>query len=250
MIGAIIPQAQAAIASASIIKNILAGLVPKVTGIDALTILNKDVDGFEFDYIGEERLEAGVEVTDHYTEDNLFIQDHRAIKPTILVARGFAAETVFTRTSVVGSILALSSALATVQPYIGQYAPGTTAKMANAVDQVDQIINQLAKISTFYKSVSKLVGASLGTKIQLAYAHLEATRQSEQVVAVVTPFKTFPSMLIENLVMVSPEDTRGWADIVVRLKEIRVAPSLVSVAQDNARAPGSSVAAANGTVTR
>jgi hypothetical protein len=47
-------------------------------------------------------------------------------------------------------------------------------------------------------------------------------------------------MMIENLVMVSPEDTRGWADIIVRLKEIRVAPSLVPAIQDNSRAPGAS----------
>lgn len=244
MIGAIVPQAQAAIASANIVKNILAGLVPSVAGLDALTVLSKDIGGFEFDYIGEERLEAATEITDHYTEDNLFIQDHRAVRPTILVARGFVAENVFTKSSVVGSILALSSALATVQPYIGQYAPGTAAKMAGAVDQVDQIVNQLTKITNIATSVQKLIGTSLGTVAQRSYNSLEAIRQREIAVAVVTPFKTFPSMLIENLIMVSPEDSRGWTDIVVRLKEIRVAPSLTATAQDNAR--GSQVQTNNG----
>lgn len=253
-IATIVPQAQAAIASANIVKNILAGLVPSASGLDAITLLAKDIGGFEFDYIGEERVEGGAEITTHYTEDNTFMQDHRSIKPTVIVMRGFTAETIFNRRSIVGSILSLTSALATVQPYIGKYSPGTAAKMAATVTQTDQIINQLAQISGIGGSILKLAGLNLTTRIRQAYDKLDALRNSGTPFAVVTPWATFgdlPSnghgpMMIENLVMVSPDETRGLADIVVRLVEIRTAPSLFPTTQDNAR--GSQLPTTNGTV--
>lgn len=65
MIGTIVPQVQAAVSSANIVKNILAGLVPSVAGLSAVEQLSKDVGGFQFDYIGEERIEAGAEITTH-----------------------------------------------------------------------------------------------------------------------------------------------------------------------------------------
>jgi len=254
VITTLVPQVQAAASSANIVKNILAGLVPSASGLDAISILAKDIGGFEFDYIGEERLEAGAEITTHYTEDNMFMQDHRAVKPTVLVMRGFVAETSFKRSGLVGSILALSSALATVQPYIGRYSPGTSAKMQAAVTQTDQIVNQLSQIAGIGGSILKLVGVLNTTKVQQAYNKLDALRNSGIPFAVVTPWATFgaiPSnghgpMMIENLVMVSPDETRGLADIIVRLVEIRTAPSLLPVTQDNAR--GSQIPTTNGTV--
>ena len=246
-IGAIIPQVQAAAASAGIIKNILAGLSPKISGLSATAILSKDIDGFEFDYIGEERLEAAAEITDHYTEANDFMQDHHAIKPTIITMRGFVADTAYNRTALgLRSILALSSALATVQPYIGQYSPGTSAKMTAAITQTDQIINQLAQIQGIARSITKLIPGPRTTKVQKAYNTLDSLRRGAVPFAVVTPWATFGDipdnghgpMLIESLQMISPSETRGEVDIIVKMKEIRVAPSLIPVQMVNGRGGG------------
>lgn len=241
-IATIVPQVQATAASASIIKNILAGLVPPVTALDAITLINKDIGGFEFDYIGEEKISAGAEITDHYAEDNTFMQDHKSVKPTILIVRGFVAQTVFKTTSLVSIIKALSSALTPVTPYIGTYSPGTAAAMVAAISQTDQIINQLQQIVGLGNTITKLVGSSGITKIQAAYNTLDALRNQAIPFAVVTPWAVFGDpdndhgpMMIESLDMTSPEETRGWADITVRLKEIRVAPSLLPVTLDNAR---------------
>lgn len=241
--GSIIPQVQATAASASIIQNILAGLVPPVSALDAIAILSKDIGGFEFDYIGEEKVSGGAEITDHYSENNQFMQDHKSVKPTILIVRGFVAQTVFSTTSVLNVIKSLSSALAPVTPYLGTYSPGTAAAMVAAVSQTDQIINQLQQIVGLGNTITKLVGASGITKVQAAYNTLDALRNQATPFAVVTPWAVFGDvpgnghgpMMIESLDMTSPEETRGWADIVVRLKEIRVAPSLLPVTLDNAR---------------
>ncbi len=256
---AIIPTAiggaQAAVSSASIIKNILAGLSPSISGLDALTILSKDIGGFEFDYIGEERLEARNEITDHYTESNQFMQDHCAVGPTFITMRGFVAEKSYNRKAIIPTLLALSTALTPVTPYIGAYSPGSAEKMNSIVTQTDQIINQLAQIASIYGSVMKLVNPIASTKVQLAYNKLETLRSGGATFAVVTPWGTFGDtlnslkgpMMIDSLTIVSPEDTRGVNDIVVRMKEIRVAPSIAALAQDNAR--GSQASTINGTIS-
>jgi hypothetical protein len=250
----IIPQAQAATASVGIVKNILAGLVPRVSGLDAIAIMAKDIAGFEFDYLGDEDLDASNEITKHFTEKNAFMQDHVAVGPTILTFRGFVAETTFNKRSIVSSVLGLSAALATLQPYVGTYAPGATAKMANSLDQADKVIEQIAQISGVAGSVLKLVGSFSTSRVQDAYNQLEAHRLSGMPFAVVTPwavFGDFPDnghgpMMIESLRFRSPEETRSWADIVVRLVEIREAPSLLPTTLDNAR--GSQLPTQNGAV--
>lgn len=265
LIPSFVPQvvggAQAAVSSAATVANILAGLLPPVTATDALNKLNKDISGFAFDYIGEERLEAGTEITDHYSETNEFMQDHIAVKPAFVVMRGFVAEQTVNKAAFLPTLTALATALTPITPYLGQYSPGAAALMGQAVNQTTQIIQQISRISSLYGSASKLISAARGlTKVQQAFNTLDELRTSGVPFVVVTPWATFGArdtlgnlphglMMIENLVMVAPEETRGWADIVVRLKEIRVAPSLLTQVQDNARAPGASVAAPAGSTS-
>lgn len=262
-IAALVPTAiggtQATVSTARQMANLLAGFQPSFSGLDLITRMAKDIGTFQFNYIGEERLEAGTEITEHYAEDNKFMQDHCAVRPSIVVMRGFVAETNFNKNSILPFLTALGSALTPVTPYIGRYSPGTAAKMAGAISQTNQIINQLAQIqgvaggvNKLIKSAGKIAGAA--SNVRSAYDALDALRTSGTTFAVVTPWATFGNnapnnshgpMMIENLVMVSPEDTRGWVDIVVRLKEIKVAPSLLPTVQDNAR--GSQVSTFSGT---
>jgi hypothetical protein len=257
----IIPQAQAAVVSAGIVKNVLAGLTNRFNK-SGLQAINKDISGFEFDYLGDEDLDASNEITKHYTESNVFMQDHRAVGPTVLTFRGFVAETTFNKSGIVGSVLGLSAALSALTPYLGQYAPGATSKMADAVNKSDQVIEQLAQIASVGGSLLKIANAgNFGlSRVQKAYDQLETLRRQEAPFIVVTPWAVYgdPSfmnidgtpyhgpMMIESLRLRSPEETRSWADIVVRLVEIRTAPSLQPETMDNAR--GSQLPAYNGVV--
>ncbi len=259
VVSAGVAGAQSVASSAATIQNILAGLVPSVAGLDAVTVLAKDIGGFEFDYMGEEKLSAGTDSTDHYTEANVFIQDHVAVKPTIFIARGFVSEVKLNKSSLLPELTALSTALAPVTPYLGTYSPGAAAAMANIATQTDAIINQIAAIQNLVGSISKVASTLAGTFVtaqQIAYQTLDALRTGGVAFAVVTPWATFGDnlgdphglMIIDNVELTQPEDTDGWTDVVVRLKEIRVAPSLLSTgAQDNAR--GSQAPTYNGSVS-
>lgn len=258
---AIIPTsiggAQAAVSSAAVVKNILAGLSPSITGLDAIAALNKDIGGFQFDYIGEQTLVGATDITDHYSEDNTFMQDHKAIKPTMISMRGFVSEVVFNKSALLPVLAALTSALAPVTPYIGLYSRGAAQKMTQAISQTEQIINQIQQIMNIGGSISKLFGLSPTSKVQQAYDTLEALRRQGTAFTVVTPWAVFGDptavpyrgqMMIERVTMIDPEETRTWNDILVSMKEIRVAPSLISTTLDNARA--SQVPTYNGLLTR
>lgn len=254
--------ATAVVSTASQMANLAAGFTPPV-GLNLIMQLAKDIGGFSFDYIGEERVEAGTDITEHYAEDNTFMQDMVAVKPTIIIMRGYVAENSVNTKALLPYLTALTSALTPVTPYIGAYSPGTAAAMARAVQQTDQILQTLGQIQALLGSTQKLlktVGLLAGapTKVQQAYNTLDALRTGGTAFAVVTPWATFGQeiapgytphglMMIEQLTMVSPEETRGWADIVVRLKEIRVAPSLLPTTMSNAR--GGGPATTNGTIT-
>jgi hypothetical protein len=259
LIPTVVGGASAAVSSASALTNLLAGFSPSISGFDVITQLAKDIGTFEFSYIGEERIEAGAELTDHYSESNRFMQDHSAIKPRIVIMRGFVAENTFNKTSLLPVITAAVNALAPVTPYLGNYSRGSAALMTNAISQTDQIINQLAQVQAVTQGAAKLLGLLPSvSKVMQAFITLDNLRIGGATFAAVTPWGTFGDnapndrlgpVMIENLIGVGPEDTRGWADFIVRLKEIRVAPSLNQFALDNARAPGSSTNFNDGTVS-
>jgi hypothetical protein len=243
VIGIIIPQAQAAISSATIVTNMIKGLAgASLSWSKGLTYLSKDIGGFEFDYIGDQRLEAGNDITDHFTEENFFMQDHCGLRPTLITCKGFVSETVFKKKNILGMLGTLQSALSTVQPYVRKYSPGTSSKMLQVTSQVDTLVNQLSSIAAAGVGASKLIKSirsiALPTTCEEAYVALDDMRQQQCTFAVVTPFKVFKNMLIENMVLVAPEHSRDWTDITVRLKEIRTVPLLAVKTMDNARVPG------------
>ena len=248
MIGTLIPQvgratqAAASVSSAArAVTNLMKilGTASGLKGFLGLDFLAKDIGGFEFDYIHEQRMEAGSSITEHWTENNFFLQDHVALKPVRLVLRGYVADVKQTRTQAVGIIGALTAVLSPVAPYMTKYTPGTAAKMGSAIQTAFAVEGQLRNAISTGTAVVKTVGTIAGvaglmpTACQKAFKTLEGLRELQYRFAVVTPFKTYKNMMMENLVMVSPEDTRGYTDITVTLKEIRTTADLVQTGANN-----------------
>lgn len=238
MIGAIIPQAQAAVASAAIIKNLLAGILPKKNGKAMLAFLAKDIGGWEFDYISDERVDVNSEITDHFTEENIYVQDHVAMKPIKLTMHGFVGDLAVTRKGLIATLSRLtgqvSSALAVVQPYVGKYSKGTASTMGKAVTETQSALNKIGKVMDMVSTISKLAPGIFPTKCEKAYKELKGKRDAGFVFTVVTPFELFTDMLIETLSLTSPDNTRGWTDITVTMKQIRFTRTL-EFGKNNAR---------------
>ena len=62
------------------------------------------IDAFAFDYQTTNQVRLENEITDHYLEDNSAVQDHIAIKPNIVILRGYVAELVL-KVNVISAVL-------------------------------------------------------------------------------------------------------------------------------------------------
>jgi len=244
----LIPHVGAMVASTAAAKNLISGISGIYRGFGSLAsanmweILAADVGGFEFDFRTEQRVDASSDITEHYTEDNHFFQDHAALKPTQLTMRGFVSDLAQTKRKSYGflGIGQLMAALAPVTPYVSRYAPGASRIMGKALSEIDKVDRQLTQIGNLAGSIMKLIAPKVfPTKCQSAYKKLEELRQAQCPFMVIQPFtarssKTaFEFMLIKQLTLVSPSDTLGQTEVTIVLQEIRTLPP--STATSNPR---------------
>lgn len=196
-------------------------LVSKPKGVEG-------VDGFVFDYAGEIRVDQMADITDHYTENNVVINDHIGIKPVRIMLRGLVGELVQTRTAALGTFGSLSQALTQVPAYLGGYTPGGLAKVQSAISQAQNIENQLNVAVAKGQSIANFFGSPTQTRQQKAYAQLESSFLQRRVFDLFTPYRLYQDMVIETFSFLQPEDTDKVSEVSVTLKQLRFAQVLSS----------------------
>lgn len=184
----------------------------------------KGLAGFIFDYEGDTQVVVQSEITDHYSEQNTFVNDQAAQKPQKITLRGFVGELMANPTlGVLGAIATLQGKLSTLPVLLGKYTPGAIATIAKAATQATEVVN---KIDTTISRAQNIVGLFIGsapalTKQQLAYQQLYALWSNNTVFTLDTPFNYFRSVMIEQMVFVQDETTKEWSEISVTVKEMR-----------------------------
>lgn len=184
----------------------------------------KGLTGFIFDYEGETVVHHQSDITDHYTEQNTFVNDHAAQKPAKVTLRGFVGELVANPdTGVLGAINTLQNKLSTLPALLGKYTPGAVQKIAQAATKATQVVN---KVDNAISRAQNVVGLILGstpaaTKQQKAYQQLYCLWQANAIFTLETPFNYFRSVIIESMTFIQEEDTKQWSEISVTVKEVR-----------------------------
>lgn len=184
----------------------------------------KGLAGFIFDYEGETIVHHQSEITDHYSEQNTFLNDHAAQKPARITLRGFVSELVANpNLGVLGVLNTLQTKLTTLPAILGKYTPGITQKIAQVTTQATQVVN---KVDDAIRRAQNVVGLVLGstpapTKQQKAYQQLYCLWQANAVFTLDTPFNYFRSVIIESMTFVQDETTKQWSEISVTVKEVR-----------------------------
>ena len=182
------------------------------------------IGGFIFDYEGETEVTLQADITDHYAENNQFINDNYQIKPAKLTLRGYVGELVQKKASgILGALAAIQNRLTVVPAYLGKYTPQALAKVQAALTKATATVN---KIDLALSKVKNIVGffsksSPAPTKQQEAYQFLESLMLSRQIFLVQTPYRFFDNMAIETLRFVQDETTRSWSDIAITLKQMR-----------------------------
>lgn len=194
--------------------------------VSPLANLGGGVAGFIFDIMGEEKIEMTADATDHYVEKNVAMQDHIALKPTIITLRGYVGEKVYKTTKDPSKIQKLGQKLTTIAgflPIITDTAKSLQQSATDAkqspLDAVDAGISAGVDIYGAYKKLQKPK-----TKQAQAFYFFKSLMNSKQLVAVETPQGGFYNkMAIIGLTAIQPENTQMITDFTITLKEIRQA---------------------------
>lgn len=186
----------------------------------------KGISGFIFDVPDSESIQLNSEITDHYTEDNSFLNDHIVRKPIMISLSGFVGELVFRKPDgVEGAIQELSNRLETVEAYAGDLTPGAvqTAQRAvqkaqSAVSAINQTLDKVQNVVGFFEGQGQEE-----TLQQKAFNNLYALWRSAEFITVQTPWRYFDNMVIQSITVQQDGESEEVTDIQVTLKEIRVA---------------------------
>jgi hypothetical protein len=203
--------------SASFLDNKSTALVaPKST---------KGISGFVFDIPDTDELSLQSDITDHYTEDNSFLNDHIVRKPVMVTLAGFIGELVYTPNEIDRAIQELTGRLSVVSGYLPDYTTGgqqiingAAQRAVSAASQINQAISKTQNLVSVFTGESQEE-----TKQEKAFNTLYALWQSQEVMTVLTPWKFLESMVIERISFMQTGESEQISDITVTLKEIRTA---------------------------
>lgn len=203
--------------------------------------------GFMFDVEGEATATLSAEITDHYTEDNLAVQDHIARKPRNITLKGYVGEVVYDlNANNNDSILQqVAQKLTIVSDYLPQIS-AATAQVQNAVTSGTNLQNTpLADAANIYGLVQNILGSitSDTPRQQQAFMYFKACWEQGIIMAIQTPWEFLTNMAIETVTAIQPEGSKYITDFSVRYKQLRFAQT--TTAAYNAGGPNTSSSSDN-----
>lgn len=183
---------------------------------------NFGLGGFIFDVEGATNVDLTADITDHFTENNVTVQDHIAIRPKRIKLDTYVGELVYYDADTGTSQLQTIARKLTV---LNSYLPALTS----GAQQVKDIFDSGRENITF----SKVADSGLNlysltknilpptTKQEQAYQYFKALMQQKILVSVQTPFEFCTNMAIESVFATQEEDSKYISNFSISLKEIR-----------------------------
>lgn len=238
----------------------LSDLAPLTSGITALSNLilvsPQDTIGYQpqvgtplapallFHYEGEQSVSLTSDITDHYVEDNISIQDQISIKPEIISTRGFIGEL----NDIAPKVLVPLQVAAEKLTIISAYTPSLSATAILAYNEAfflyqvgkNAVDSAVATWSSINKTDKQNVIGSNGlvggvfnpftgkvsnrqSKQQVAFQQFYGYWRNRTLFTVQTPWAVFQNMAIQSLRAIQDSETKMISDFEVSFKMIRLA---------------------------
>jgi len=184
----------------------------------------KGITGFLFDIEDSDSIRLDWDITDHYTESNSFLNDHKVKKPIIITLSGFIGELVYVgKQGVEGAVQEISNRLETVEAYLGDATPGAVQEIQRVVQQaqsavsaINQTLDKAQNIIGFFDGEGPEESAQ-----QKAFRQLAALGD-EVLLSVQTPWEFYDDMTIQAISFSQDGTTNGISDVSVTLKQLRI----------------------------
>ena len=197
----------------------------------AVTVLQpkgaKGIAGWVFDIPTGESVDLESDVTDHYTENNSFVNDHIVNKPERVMLSGLIGELVYRLPNgVLGALRNVSGRLAQLSALGGNYTPGFIQTAQGLVSKAQSTANTINRYINTAQNTAKAVTSLFGpqqTKQQKAYNQLHTLWAQKTIFTVTTPWAYHPAMVITAVGFKQDQNQNDYSEITVTLKEFRFA---------------------------
>lgn len=207
-----------------------------VTGITS----GYDNKAFVFDIKKEYRYNLSSDITDHYVEENIAIQDHIALKPIILEVTGSIGEVnLIDSENDVKKDSAKNGQFSSLESFINRMG-SLTSFAPNIINQALDIYNSAKFV---YSTVNKLINTNAKDSTKKGPDYIEGydtdiikqTKQFEWInwfktqwenrasFTIVTPYGVLSDMYIMELSASQPENSRYVTNLNIKFKQIRKA---------------------------
>lgn len=208
--------------SLNLVSNVANQYIVRPTG----TVPTSGINGFVFDFLGEEEITLESDITDHYVEDNYAIQDHIAQKPVRYVAKGYVGELI---NIFPNSLLSILTTVQTLDA-IDVFKPTFSAQANQVYNQISAVGNQVANVIGQATSIYDLLSgvSTTANRQQNAYVTFVNFWQNRTSCTIETPWGVLYSMYVERITPAQQENTQIISEFTVTFKQIRLTTTLTT----------------------
>ncbi len=193
------------------------------------------VGGFIFDIDAEATATLRAEITDHYTESNVAVQDHIAINPKRFVLKYHVGEVV----DVQPQLETLSQTLPAKLTALAAFLPNLAAMESQVLQTIQNVPNILRNLpSNVVNNPVDFFGLMQGVipqvkKQQQAFEFFKALFYSKALVSLQTPFEFVNNMGIEAVIATQDAQDIYSSEFTIMLKEMRFASTFIQSINPN-----------------
>ena len=180
--------------------------------------LKRGIEGFLFDIVMTDQVNNYAQITDHFLEDNSFVQDHIAIAPIKITITGRVAELVRTKVEALAFLSASIDRLGNLD----LFSPTLGLKARQAIAAYSQLDSALESAKKTFTSLKDYFNEKdTLNKQQEAFKTFSGWFENRALLSVETPWKTFTNMAIESWTADQDEVTNMETLFTLNFKEMR-----------------------------
>lgn len=208
--------------SLNLVNNVANQFIVRPTG----TTPTSGINGFVFDFLGEEEVTLESDITDHYVEDNYAIQDHIAQRPIKYIAKGYVGELINLFPNSLLSILTTVQSLDAVDAFKPVFSAQASQVYEKIATEGNQIVNVIGQAKSIYSLLSGV--STTANRQQNAFNAFVNFWQNRTSCAIETPWGVLYSMYVERITPSQPENTQVISEFTVTFKQIRLTTTLTT----------------------
>lgn len=178
------------------------------------------INGLVLDIVEGDDLTLSANITDHYSEENVALQDHIAFAPVTYTLTGLVGELFIEKTQAEDFATAVLDRLGP----LGVISPAMSASAQKALIAAEQVKQAADSALDTFNSLKDAIAGTQGQSLnrqQALYDQLEKMFYGRTLCTVSTPWKNFDNMAIESVNINQDATSVDFSRVTITVKQMR-----------------------------